>query len=219
MRLVIALILAYFAGSIPTALLVGRAAMGIDLREHGSRNLGATNAFRVLGRKFGTLVLFVDIIKGLAPVVLLPAMLGMRDAGAATEILIGAAAILGHVYSCWVGFRGGKGVATSVGVFLGIATAEMLILVVVGVIVIGVTGYVSAGSLVGALLLPILLYWFDEPAVVLFVGEVVALLVIFRHRANLVRLMEGRELKFWERRAEDETPIPPVPADQSKEVR
>ena len=212
MRFLISLIIAYLIGSIPTALLVGRAACGIDLREHGSRNLGATNALRVLGKKYGAVVLFIDIIKGLAPVVLLPSLLGMRDAGATTEILVGAAAILGHVYSCWVNFRGGKGVATTVGVFLGIATIEMIILIILGVAVIGLSGYVSAGSLLGALLLPILLYLFDQPAIVLFVGEAIALLVIFRHRANITRLIEGRELKFWESRADD-TPIPTLSSE------
>jgi acyl phosphate:glycerol-3-phosphate acyltransferase len=214
--IILALILAYLLGSVPTALLVGRHLRGIDLREHGSRNLGATNAFRVLGRRYGVAVLFIDIIKGLAAVVLIPSVLGMRNATPATEMLIGAAAILGHVYSPWVGFRGGKGVATAVGVFLAVATTEMLILLVVGIAVIGVTGYVSAGSLLGALLLPILLYIFKQPPLVLFVGEIIALLVIYRHRANIGRLIDGTELKFNESTSDDR-PIPTVSPDATPE--
>lgn len=208
MRLLIAIILSYLVGSIPTGLLIGRWLRGIDLREHGSGNLGATNAFRVLGKKVGVTVLFLDVLKGLAPVVLLPELLGMR-ATAGQEMAIGAAAILGHIYSIWVGFRGGKGVATSLGVFLAIATGETIILLIIGAVVIASTGYVSVATLIGAVLLPILLYAFGRATIVLFVGEIIALLVIWKHRPNIRRLFEGRELKFNEVHEDDE-PIPPA---------
>src|SRR4051794_2969319 len=117
MRLLIAMLLAYLIGSIPTALIVGKKFLGIDLREHGSGNLGATNAFRVLGKRYGITILILDMLKGLGPIVLLPAILGIRNITPGGELLIGAAAVIGHVFSCFVNFRGGKGVATALGVF------------------------------------------------------------------------------------------------------
>ena len=112
------MIVAFFVGAIPTALVMGRAFRGIDIREHGSGNVGATNAFRVLGRRLGVCCLCLDILKGLLPVAILPALGGFRPGSAWPEILIGVSAVAGHVFSPFLGGRGGKGVATALGVFL-----------------------------------------------------------------------------------------------------
>lgn len=202
------MLIAYFIGSIPTALWLGRWTQGKDIREYGSGNLGATNAFRVLGKRLGIAVLCLDMLKGLAPVALLPGLLHLRNASAADELWIGAAAIIGHVFSCFVNFRGGKGVATSVGVFLAIAPKAMLGLLAIGVLIIWLTGYVSAGAVAGALLLPVFFYFSGADPLVLFVGEIIALVVILRHKANLLRLLSGTESKIFPARTpDDEQPI------------
>jgi glycerol-3-phosphate acyltransferase PlsY len=194
---VLAMIIAYFIGSIPTGLWLGQKFLGTDLREHGSGNLGATNAFRVLGKKWGATVLFLDVLKGLAPVVLLPPMLGLQSQPS-TELLIGGSAIAGHVFSCFVNFRGGKGVATALGVFLAVATWQMLVVLLIGVAIIMITGYVSLASITGALLLPILLYVSSKSALVLLVSCVVSTMVLVRHKGNIQRLLNGTENRLNE---------------------
>jgi glycerol-3-phosphate acyltransferase PlsY len=168
-----------------------------DLREHGSGNLGATNAFRVLGKKWGATVLFLDVLKGLAPVVVLPPMLGMASLPS-TELLVGGSAIAGHVFSCFVNFRGGKGVATALGVFLAVAMWQMLVVLAIGIAIIVVTGYVSLASITGALLLPVLLYLSSKSALVLLVSCIVSTMVLVRHKANIQRLFTGRENRLNE---------------------
>jgi glycerol-3-phosphate acyltransferase PlsY len=205
--------LAYLVGSVPTGLILGKLTHGIDIRQHGSGNLGATNVFRVLGKKLGAFALFLDVLKGLAPVVLFAPFVQSRPTEF-TELLIGASAIAGHVFSIFVNFRGGKGVATALGVFLAIATKLTVILLVIGIAIILTTGYVSAASVTGALLLPFFLYVNHHSALVLFLGEIIAATVIVRHRSNIVRLLSGRELKLWGNRGavSDERPIPTLGA-------
>jgi glycerol-3-phosphate acyltransferase PlsY len=206
------MILAYAVGSIPTGLWIGKALRGIDIREHGSGNTGATNAARVLGKKIGATILFLDILKGFAPVIVLPTLFGMNSDPALVAILIGASAVAGHCFSVFLQFSGGKGVATALGVFLAIAPWEMLFLLVVGGILIAWKGYVSLASVTGAILLPFLLYFFGQPAIVLFVGEILAVIIIVRHRANLTRIREGREMRVWDTvfAPADDEPIPTV---------
>ncbi len=201
LKLIFAMLLAYLAGSIPTGLWMGKYTRGVDLRDFGSGNLGATNAFRVLGKKLGFLVLLIDVLKGMLPVLLLPRLLGMEDVTPGDEMFIGGAAIAGHVLSMFVNFRGGKGVATALGVFLAIAPLEMSIILLIGIILIAVTGYVSLASIVGAALLPLFLYVSGRPTEVLFVATVISVIVIFRHRSNLVRLVQGRENRFYQTNA------------------
>jgi glycerol-3-phosphate acyltransferase PlsY len=211
MTLLLAAVIAYLVGAIPTGLVVGRVVRGIDVREHGSGNIGATNVMRVLGRKLGSVVLFLDVLKGLVPVALLPPVFGFRPPASGAEMLIGAAAVLGHVFPVYLGFRGGKGVATALGVFLALAPVPMLLVLAVGLTVIGVTGYVSAGSLTGAVLIPIVLYFSRVDDSVVLVGALMALMVVVRHRANLVRIMAGKELRFWDTQDSepgDDQPIP-----------
>jgi len=203
-NLVIAMALAYLVGSIPTGLWIGKYTRGIDLRDFGSGNLGATNAFRVLGKRLGVTVLLIDILKGLLPVLLLPGLVGIDFVTPGQEMMIGAAAIAGHVLSMFVNFKGGKGVATALGVFLAIAPLEMGLILVLGIIIIAITGYVSLASIVGATLLPIGLFLNNRPTPVLVVGILIAAVVLYRHRSNLLRLVQGKENRFYETNGEPE---------------
>lgn len=211
MSLVIAAVIAYLVGAIPTGLIVGRVVRGVDVREHGSGNIGATNVMRVLGRKLGTVVLFLDVLKGLVPVALLPPIFAFRPPASGAELVIGAAAVLGHVFPVYLGFRGGKGVATALGVFLALAPWPMLLVLAVGLTVIGVTGYVSAGSLTGAILIPVVLYFSRVDDLVVLVGVLMALMVVVRHRANISRIFAGKELRFWDARDAEEGDDQPIP--------
>jgi acyl phosphate:glycerol-3-phosphate acyltransferase len=188
------LLLAYLAGATPTSYLVGRFAFGMDLREHGSGNLGATNVFRVLGWKAALPVVFVDVAKGWIPTALFPRW----DAAAAPEwaLAYGAAAIVGHVFSVYVGFKGGKGVATSAGVFAALAPWATLAALVVWVAVVAGTRIVSLGSLLAAVTLPVAVYLTGEPAMERWLAAGLAVFVVYAHRSNIGRLVRGREHRF-----------------------
>lgn len=192
------LLLSYVVGATPTSLWVGRALHGVDLREVGSGNLGATNTFRVLGPGAATPVMVVDVLKGYLPVVLLPPLAGLE--GSIWVLALGAAAILGHVFSFWVGFRGGKGVATSAGVFLALAPLPLLITVGVWAALVFITRIVSVASITAALLLPVLVLLMPTPrhegdALVVFTAFLGAF-VIWAHRTNIRRLLRGEESRF-----------------------
>lgn len=185
------LLAAYVLGSIPTSYIVGRAARGVDLREHGSGNLGATNAFRVLGWRLAVPVLVVDVAKGWAPAHLFP----LWDGQSAPEwaLAYGAAAVLGHVFSVWVGFRGGKGVATGAGVFLALAPAALLAGFVVWVVLVLATRIVSVASIAAALVVPVAVLLTLGAGPVLWLAIALALFVLYAHRANVRRLLRGEE--------------------------
>jgi acyl phosphate:glycerol-3-phosphate acyltransferase len=192
--LVVGLAVAYLAGSIPSAWLAGRA-KGVDLRKHGSGNLGATNAWRVLGWRIGLLVYAVDTLKGALPVLLL------RRPAAYPElagVLYGVAAIAGHVRPIFLGFqKGGKGVATAGGVFFALAPKAFVIAFATFVAVFLASGFVSLGSLTAAIALPVALLVIDRhvgPGFV--VGVLVAAFVFWTHRANIGRLRRGEENRF-----------------------
>jgi glycerol-3-phosphate acyltransferase PlsY len=191
--------LSYLSGSIPSSFLVGKIFHGIDLRRHGSGNLGATNAFRVMGAKSALPVLVADIAKGILPVLLFPRL---SPAAFGWTLAYGAAAILGHMFSAWVGFRGGKGIATSAGVLVGLAPWAVLGGLLVWLAVTLPSGYVSLGSIAAAATLPVLvaltphqggsgLVWFSAG-----LGAV----VIWAHRKNIRRLARGEEHRFRRRR-------------------
>jgi glycerol-3-phosphate acyltransferase PlsY len=196
------IVLSYMIGSIPSSYLAGKGFRGIDLREHGSGNLGATNAFRVLGWKIGLLVLACDILKGALPVCLFPRAV-MKWGGVTWDpdniaLLVGAAAILGHVFTLFMRFKGGKGVATSMGVFLALAPIPFLITLGVSLGIILATHYVSAGSLAGAIMLPVLVVIFHPGRwPLIMVTCLVGLLLIIRHRSNIKRIVQGRENKLF----------------------
>lgn len=192
------LLLSYLVGATPTSYWVGRVFHGIDLREHGSGNLGATNAFRIMGARWAVPVVIVDVSKGFLPVWLFPRLAG-ADFG--WTLAFGAMAIVGHIFSLWVGFRGGKGVATSGGVFLALAPWAVLGSFVVWAALTFPTGYVSLGSIGAALMLPIFV-WFTPHeggnALLWFCGAL-SLFVVWAHRSNVRRLMAGTENRFGHR--------------------
>lgn len=193
----VALVLAYVAGSIPAAFLAGKW-RGVDLRKHGSGNLGATNVVRVLGGRIGGAVFAVDVLKGLLPVYFLPPV----TATSHPEMLalaLGVAAIFGHVRSIFLlGRGGGKGVATATGVFLGLAWLPLVISTLAWVLVFVLTRYVSLASLIAAALLPIAFLATGSPVSdpVFLASVAIALFVFFTHRANIARLRAGTEHRF-----------------------
>jgi glycerol-3-phosphate acyltransferase PlsY len=200
-----ALAASYLLGAIPTSYLVGRLVRGIDLREHGSGNLGATNLYRTLGWKFAVPVALFDIAKGAVPVLLIAPR--VSDA-TLFGLACGVMAVLGHVYSVFVRFRGGKGVATAAGVLLAVSPWVVLALVAIWAIVVFATGYVSLGSIVAAGLMP-LLVWLMYPGSrgLVALDAVIAAGIIWLHRANIRRLLAGTEHRFGKRRAT----APPAP--------
>ena len=196
------LVLAYLAGSIPAAYIAGKVTRGIDLRQHGSGNLGATNVYRVLGAKIAAVVLLFDAAKGAIPVLWFPRLLApaASDAYTATlwAIAFGVAAILGHVrpiFLLWKG--GGKGVATASGVFGALAPGAILVSLLVWLGVLVVSGYMSLASLAGAAVLPIAIAIIAGVRSPLFaVSVLVAGFVFWTHRANIGRLRRGEEPRF-----------------------
>jgi glycerol-3-phosphate acyltransferase PlsY len=189
--------LSYLIGSIPAAYLAGKLTRGIDLREHGSGNLGATNVYRVLGARMAIIVFLADVLKGAIPVLLFP---GMTDAARPDLWAVGyaLAAIAGHVRSVFLLWRGGgKGVATAAGAFMSLAPLPSLVALAIFVIVLLAWGYVSLGSLSAATALPIVIAAREGVHSPLFaVSAVVAAFVFWTHRANIGRLRRGEEPRF-----------------------
>lgn len=198
------LALAYLIGAIPTSYIIGKAFHGIDLREHGSGNLGATNAFRVLGAKSAVPVVIVDIAKGFVPTWLFAPLAGV---GFGWTLGFGAAAIVGHMFSVWVGFKGGKGMATSAGVFLGLAPWAVLVSLLLWVGLTFATGYVSVGSIAAAVAMPILVAVTPHSGgnTLLWFSLGLAAVVVWAHRANIRRLARGEENRFGRRGRPEET--------------
>ncbi|HEX6939602.1 MAG TPA: glycerol-3-phosphate 1-O-acyltransferase PlsY [Longimicrobiales bacterium] len=194
------LVASYLLGAIPTSYLVGRWARGIDLREHGSGNLGATNALRVLGWRLALPVLVFDIFKGWFPTFVFPRL---DEAAPGWAMAYGAAAIIGHVYSVYVRFRGGKGIATSAGVFLALAPAAVLVSAAIWGVVVYATRFVSLASIVAALTLPLAVYAIRGTTVVFWVSAALAAFVIYAHRSNIRRLLRGEEHRFGRRGAKE----------------
>lgn len=208
MHPLLAIVLSYLLGSIPAAYIAGKS-RGIDLRTQGSGNLGATNVFRVLGAKIGIAVFVFDMAKGAVPAALFPrwsdplvtpAWWG-GDPRLVLGILCGVAAIFGHVRPIFLRFgKGGKGVATSAGVFFGLAPIATLASLVTFIVVVFVSGYVSLGSLTGAVVLPMILWFTHAPSTLFWVSVALAVFVFWTHRANIGRLRRGEENRFGKRK-------------------
>lgn len=193
----VGVIISYLAGSIPSAYIAGKA-RGIDLRKHGSGNLGATNVVRVLGAKIGVAVFIADFLKGFLPVFFLPAYTETLRPQL-WALVFGAAAILGHVKPIFLlGKGGGKGVATASGVFTALALVPMLIAEAVWIVVFYFSRYVSLASLIAAAVLPVaILAWYRKPLGPVFIASIVIVLFVFwTHRANIGRLRRGEEHRF-----------------------
>ena len=194
---IIGVLIAYLAGSIPSAYIAGRI-RGVDLRKHGSGNLGATNVVRVLGPRIGAVVFLADVLKGFLPVYYLPIVADTLQPEL-WALIYGVAAILGHVKPIFLlGRGGGKGVATATGVFLALAPIPMLISMATWIIVFSILRYVSLASLVGAAILPIAIYVLnrDAQSPVFIASIIIAAFVFWTHRANIGRLRRGEEHRF-----------------------
>lgn len=192
------LLASYLVGAIPTSYLLSRLFAGIDLRQHGSRNLGATNIYRVLGWKYAIPAAVVDIAKGAVPVLVFAPQVSDSQLFA---LGCGVAAILGHVFSVFVGFKGGKGVATAAGVMLGLAPLALTVSAVVWALLVRLTGYVSVGSIAAAAVLPLAVYVLEDstsPALI-WIATAIAAGVILLHRQNIQRLLKGTENRFGRR--------------------
>ncbi len=207
------IILSYLVGSIPTSIIISKLTRGIDIREHGSGNAGGTNVMRVLGWKQGLLVIILDALKGAFAVVVIARLhygglpfqnISPFDDFTLVQIIAGIAAVIGHIWTVFAGFRGGKGIATALGMLIMIVTVDMLVAVGIFVLVVMISRYVSLGSILAAVSVPLTLIFRENilhdniqsyntllPFVV-----ALSLLVIFTHRKNVVRLLNGTEHKL-----------------------
>ena len=184
--------IAFLIGSIPTAYWYARYFHKLDIRQHGSGNIGATNSLRVLGKKAGALVLIIDLLKGLIPV-LIAKKLGFTPE---STLLVGVFAILGHLFSPFVGFKGGKGIATAFGVIIGFSPLAALLCVTVFALVFYFTRYVSLGSILGVFVFLIYtLVQFQDNLSVQLLAAGLTVLLVFSHRENIKRLLSGTESK------------------------
>lgn len=197
-------LIAYLIGSFPTGYLAGRM-RGVDVRKIGSGNVGATNVTRVLGKRFGYPVFLIDFLKGLLPVLLAPAIAHRCQLDSiATDLcvaLAGIFSVIGHSYPVWLGFKGGKGVATSLGVIFGISWTAAVIMCAVWVVIFKTTRYVSVASIAAAIALPVamitLLFLHElRSAVLVYFSLFLAAIVLIRHRSNVSRLLNGTEPRF-----------------------
>lgn len=206
-RIIIGIFLSYLIGSIPTAYIFGRLLKGIDIRNFGSGNVGATNALRVLGRWPGITVLFLDILKGFIPVVFLGNFLSPQInyiSPEAFRIILGSSSIAGHSWTFFLKFKGGKGIATSLGVLLGLAIKIpglkiiLVLLVLSWFLIFILTRIVSLASILCAVLLPVYILLFKPTFTLIISSLILSIFVILRHRSNLQRLWLGKEprLKF-----------------------
>lgn len=200
MTLLFVLLTAYFLGSIPTAVWVGRFFKGIDIREHGSKNAGATNTFRILGKRFGWMVLLTDVAKGTTaaclPYFLAPtAFSGYKDEFLILQLVGGFTAVVGHVFPIFAQFRGGKGVATSLGIVIGINPPAAAVSLALFLVIFLTTRYVSLGAIISALCFPLVSYFFihNDTRIMIIFTIVLGTLVIWAHRKNIERLLKGTE--------------------------
>jgi glycerol-3-phosphate acyltransferase PlsY len=182
----------YLLGATPTSYIAGKLGRGIDLREHGSKNLGATNVYRILGWKYAIPVALIDIAKGAIPVLLAPSSLYPW-----LPLAAGGAAVLGHMFSPYVSFKGGKGVATAAGMFLALAPLAVLIAIAVWGVCLWLTGYVSLSSIIAVLSVPLTVALLQPGEPYVFWASIALVaLIIFAHRRNIARLMAGTENRF-----------------------
>lgn len=211
--LAIIVILSYLIGSIPNSILISKAVSGIDIRNHGSGNAGGTNVLRVLGWKYGLLVIFLDALKGAIAVVIISRLffgplpfenVSPFDDFTLVQIIAGMSAVIGHIWTVFAGFKGGKGIATALGMLLTLITIDMLIAVGIFALVVLISRYVSLGSIIAAISVPATLFirenlfHVDIPGYSTLFPFIIGVtaLVIFTHRKNLVRIINGNENKI-----------------------
>ncbi len=206
----IIIVLSYLVGSIPTSIIVTKLLKGVDIRHYGSGNAGGTNVIRVLGWKAGVMVIVIDILKGyIATMLITKFMTGEMpfrnvtpfDDITVIRIIAGCAAILGHIWTAFSGFRGGKGIATAGGVLLGLATIEVLVSIGIFALVFVLSRYVSLGSISGAIAFPLTMFfrhnvfnaYLQGYNTLIFFSIGISLLLLYTHRANIKRLIDGTE--------------------------
>ncbi|MFC2149750.1 glycerol-3-phosphate 1-O-acyltransferase PlsY [Candidatus Auribacterota bacterium] len=213
--LIIALVLSYLIGSIPFGFIIARYYGGIDIREHGSMNIGATNVTRVLGKGPGNLTLILDVLKGFFAVMVLPFLfynVGSDTSYKLFKILCAAAVICGHTWTIFLKFKGGKGVATGAGAFLGVAPLPLLCSAVVWFISAKISRYVSLSSILAASAFVVFAFIFGEPKEILIFCVLIWVVIVVRHRSNIKRLIECTENKIGEggeTKDEENPPNPP----------
>jgi acyl phosphate:glycerol-3-phosphate acyltransferase len=194
------LLAGYLSGSFPSSYIAGKLLRNIDIREHGSGNTGSTNVFRVMGPAPGAAVLLVDIVKGWAPVFYAAgagaSYPGLENLGEWLKIAAGTAAVCGHNWPVFLKFKGGKGVAVSVGALIGISPAPLAMSAGVWGVFFVFSGFVSLGSIAASAVLPLFMKLHGEPPEIFFFGLTVGFLIILRHRSNMIRLIRGRENRF-----------------------
>lgn len=202
----IMVVVAYLLGSIPSGFLAGKF-RGIDVRKEGSGNIGATNVFRLLGKRAGICVLLADAMKGWFAVAVVAELVALAfgppqmtpqsaPSQAGLELAAGVAAILGHNYTCWLRFKGGKGIATSAGVLIGWLPQAFLVVLAVWIVVFVASRYVSLASIVTAATLPIATWWFNGRPALIAITTGLSAMAIYKHRANIQRLLNGTEHRF-----------------------
>ena len=189
---IISIVVAYLLGSIPFGYLIVRGKVGADIRDTGSGGTGATNVSRRAGKAAGVLTLLLDAAKGAAAVLIAKALTGDDWVIAAAAI----AALVGHIFPVWLGFRGGKGVATGVGIFLVLAPIALLCAGVIFVAIVALTRYVSLGSIIAALLIPVFVWWQSDVRPSLIAAVAGAALILFAHRGNIQRLLSRTESRI-----------------------
>ena len=213
LKLIPLIILSYLIGSIPTGVIISKKFFGFDIRTQGSGNMGSTNVIRVLGIKWGIIVQIIDMLKGIVSVLLFANLVGSNWglygensflSLPILQIIVGLSAVVGHIWSCFVGFKGGKGINTAVGMLIAVMPIELGIGLFTFAITVGLTGYISLGSMLGAMMIPLVLFsrynFFSVDIKGYFtliyfaIGFVV--LVVFAHRSNIVRLAKGTESRF-----------------------
>lgn len=197
MKIVIFLLVGYILGALPNGVWIGKYFKGIDIREYGSKNSGATNAYRVLGAKYGIMVLIADALKGFLP----PFLASKFGVSGNYLLLIGMIAIIGHTLSFFLKFKGGKGVATSLGVFLFLIPQVTITLFIIFVVVVAITKYISLGSIIASIMLPILTYFYPttnglDKFPLLIMTTLIGAFVVYKHKSNIGRLLDGTENKF-----------------------
>jgi glycerol-3-phosphate acyltransferase PlsY len=198
---VILIFISYLLGAVPTGIIVARLAKGADPRSGGSGNIGATNVARTLGRGAGIVTLLGDMLKGAIPVFY---AMHYASLGVVVVSLVAFAAVLGHLFPVYLGFRGGKGVATACGVFLVLSPLATLICVAVFALIVLVTRYVSLGSMYSAITMPLALALLPGKFVFAPVSLLIAMLIVFKHKANIKRLKEGTENRFGAQKIESD---------------
>lgn len=205
LQIILTIIISYLVGSIPTAYIFGRLLKRVDIRKFGSGNVGATNAFRLLGKGWGITILFLDILKGFLPVVFLGDIAAHQQSGVQAQnilIIIGLGCISGHNWPIFLQFKGGKGVATTLGVLLGLALKIPGLGIVLGLTVLVwfvsffAVRIISLSSVLAAVSFPLLTIFFRQSKVIIFLGLLLSVFIILRHKSNVKRLLEGKESRI-----------------------